>query len=150
MRYGISAAAILVEDRRVLLVRHRREGAFDFWVPPGGKLSGSESIFDCARREAFEETGLDVELDRVLYIQEFSQPDYHFCKFFILASSWRGAVTRENLSEDEDFLVDARFLTRNEIAEANVVPEILTGQFWEDLRTGFPETRYLGMERLDD
>ena len=83
MRYGISAAALIVQRKQLLLVNHRARGQYDFWVPPGGKLQGSESIFDCARRETMEETGLSVVLDRIIYIVEYAEPGYHFCKFFI-------------------------------------------------------------------
>ena len=67
MRFGISAAALILEDRGVLLVRHQEPGRYDFWLPPGGGLKGDESIFDCAKREALEETGLRVELGRIVY-----------------------------------------------------------------------------------
>ena len=54
MRYGISAAALIVQRKRLLLVNHRKRGQYDFWVPPGGELQGGESIFDCVRRETKE------------------------------------------------------------------------------------------------
>ena len=71
MRYGISAAGIIVEDDKVLLAHHVEPG-YDFWTLPGGRLEGVESVFDCARREMAEETGLAVDLDRIVYIQEFA------------------------------------------------------------------------------
>ncbi len=67
MRYGISAAALIVQDEQILLVDHREAGHYDFWLPPGGSLEGSESIFECAGCETLEETGLNVEMDRILY-----------------------------------------------------------------------------------
>ena len=90
MRYGISAAALVTQQQRLLLVNHRKRGQYDFWVPPGGKLQGSESIFDCARRETMEETGLSVVLDRIIYIVEYAEPGYHFCKFFIRCKRFDG------------------------------------------------------------
>ena len=54
MRYGISAAALITQQQRLLLVNHRKRDQYDFWVPPGGKLQSDESIFDCARRETKE------------------------------------------------------------------------------------------------
>ena len=148
MRYGISAAALIVQDERILLVRHKETGRYDFWVPPGGSLQGEESIFACARRETLEETGLSVELGRIVYVQEFVEPGYHFCKFFILCASYRGAITLANRDREESFLVDARFFSRQELPGLTVYPEILRGQFWDDLPACFPLTRYLGLEKI--
>src|SRR3954468_15540216 len=54
-------AMCLIErsDGRVLLIRHlyRRR-----WGVPGGLLQRQESATDAARREVFEEVGLDVDL----------------------------------------------------------------------------------------
>jgi ADP-ribose pyrophosphatase YjhB (NUDIX family) len=150
MRYGISAGALIVRDGRLLLVHHREEGQYDFWVPPGGRLEGEESILACARREAFEETGLRVEPGRIAYIQEFVQPGYHFCKMFVLCTASAGEITLEYREAYEGFLVDARFLAREELAGLVVHPEILKGQFWDDLASGFPRTRYLGLERIGE
>ena len=148
MRYGISAAALVVRNEQVLLVNHRETGRYDFWVPPGGGLQGSESIFECARRETLEETGLDVELDRILYIQEFWEPGYHFCKFFILCKTFSGDLTLANREQAESFLVDARFFAQDDLRGLPVFPEILKEQFWDDVQAEYPVTRYLGLERI--
>ena len=148
MRYGISAGAILVEEKRILLVHHQDNDKYDFWVPPGGSLEGNESIYDCAKREVFEETGLDVKLGSILYIQEFWEPNYHFCKFFILGNIIGGELTLSNKDLNEDWLVDAKFFSLDEIQKLTVFPEILKGQFWTDVEAEIQITRYLGLERL--
>jgi len=38
----------------------------DIWRPPGGGVKPGEDFVDAVRREAFEETGLNVELERYL------------------------------------------------------------------------------------
>ena len=148
MRYGISAAALIVQHERLLLVNHRKSGQYDFWLPPGGKLQGNESIFDCARREAMEETGLSVELDRIVYIIEYVQPDYHFCKFFIRCKRFAGTLTLANKELAETFLVNASFLAKTDLRKLDVRPTILQDRFWDDLEAKFPETRYLGLEEI--
>jgi 8-oxo-dGTP diphosphatase len=150
MRYGISAAALIVQDQQILLVNHKSAGQYDFWLPPGGRLEGEESIFDCARREAFEETGLSVVPDRILYIQEFAEPGYHFCKFFILCSGFSGTLTLAHRVLEEDFLVAACFFPRRDLIDLDVRPEIIKGQFWVDVEMARPPTRYLGLERIRD
>jgi len=148
MRYDISAGALVVQDGRLLLVHHQEPGRFDFWVPPGGSVVGEESIFECAQREAFEETGLSVEPGRIVYIQEFVEPGYHFCKFFILCKANSGQITIENRDPDESFLVEARFFAQDQLKGRIVYPEILKGLFWENEKLGFPMTRYLGLEKI--
>lgn len=62
-RHSVSvAAAIVRDDGRVLAIRRRDNG---HWEPPGGILELSETIEDGLKREVREETGLDVELDRL-------------------------------------------------------------------------------------
>jgi len=150
MRYGISAATLVVRDDRLLLVNHREAGRYDFWLPPGGRLEGDESILDCARRETFEETGLVVEPDRILYVQEFVEPGYHFVKFFILCSEFSGELTLSNRDTDESWLVDVAFFLQQEMQDMNVLPPVLKAQFWADLAAGLKQARYLGLETIED
>jgi 8-oxo-dGTP diphosphatase len=54
------AAAVIVADARVLLVRRRiAEGRLS-WQFPAGEVEAGESAEDAAVREAYEETGLTV------------------------------------------------------------------------------------------
>ena len=96
-----------------------------------------------------EETGLAVELARIVYIQEFVQPDYHFCKFFIVCSGYNGNLSLDNKPEGEDHLVGVRFLSRAEIKGLDAYPKILYDEFWDDHEAGFPGTQYLGVQQVD-
>jgi len=61
--HSVSVAGIVVDDAgRALLVRRRDNG---HWEPPGGVLELDESIPDGLRREVREETGLEVEPERL-------------------------------------------------------------------------------------
>jgi ADP-ribose pyrophosphatase YjhB (NUDIX family) len=150
MRYGISAGVIVLNELdQILLVHHQEKDKFDFWLPPGGRVEGNESIYDCARRELMEETGLQVDLGQILYIQEFWEPEYHFVKFFISGNVIGGSLTTQNKDTDEYFLVEARFFSQHELLDLTVFPEILKNQFWQDRKNGNLSTRYLGLERLE-
>lgn len=61
------AAAVLVEkDGRVLLVRRANEPQRGLWTLPAGFVNGGEDPSKAAERECLEETGLIVEVKRVL------------------------------------------------------------------------------------
>lgn len=62
-RHSVSvAAAIVRDDGRVLAIRRRDDGR---WEPPGGVLELNETIENGLKREVHEETGLDVEIERL-------------------------------------------------------------------------------------
>ncbi len=53
----VTGSAFIVGPRGIVLLRHRRLG---IWVQPGGHIDAGETPWDAARREAHEETGMDV------------------------------------------------------------------------------------------
>jgi 8-oxo-dGTP pyrophosphatase MutT (NUDIX family) len=62
-QHSVSVAAIIVNDHAQVLMTQRRDNGH--WEPPGGVLELDESILDGLRREVREETGLDVEPERL-------------------------------------------------------------------------------------
>ncbi|WP_082771781.1 NUDIX domain-containing protein [Actinoplanes sp. TFC3] len=68
------AAAIIVRDRRVLMVheRSRRAGLREWWTLPGGGIDPGETAEDAVRREVLEEVGLVVKEAR--YLQDLPYP----------------------------------------------------------------------------
>lgn len=61
------AAAVLVEqDGQVLLVQRINEPGVGLWTVPAGFIDAREDPARAARRECLEETGLEVEIVRLL------------------------------------------------------------------------------------
>lgn len=58
---------IVVEGDQILLLRQSADGQRD-WSLPGGKLEDGETIEQALVREMKEETGLDIEPGRLLYV----------------------------------------------------------------------------------
>ena len=55
--HHVTVGAFVLSSRGIVLHRHKRLG---MWLQPGGHVDAGESPEEACRREAFEETGLEV------------------------------------------------------------------------------------------
>jgi 8-oxo-dGTP diphosphatase len=67
--FRIGVYAVIFEQERVLLA-HRRD--IDWWNLPGGGMEPDETVEEAMRREVCEETGLEVEVERLIGV--YSKP----------------------------------------------------------------------------
>jgi ADP-ribose pyrophosphatase YjhB (NUDIX family) len=77
-----AAGVIFNQDDRILLVKSTYQ-RFHPWGLPGGSLEYGESAEDAVKREVWEETGLVIEIKRLLLVKTWS-PDrvgmYYLCE----------------------------------------------------------------------
>lgn len=66
-RFGLRAAGIAIHDGHVLL---QRTAEADFWFLPGGRCELLETSRDTVRREMYEELGVNVRVERLLWVLE--------------------------------------------------------------------------------
>lgn len=77
-----AAGVIFNQDNKILLVKSTYQ-RFHPWGLPGGSLDYGESPEDAVKREVWEETGLNIEIERFLFVKTWS-PDrvglYYLCE----------------------------------------------------------------------
>ena len=99
----VDVRAVLFHNGSILLVRERSDSR---WALPGGWADVGEAPSECARREAKEETGYDVQVQKLLAVYDRSkhphQPpfSFHVYKMFFLCDIVGGKATR-NTEIDE-------------------------------------------------
>ncbi len=78
----LGVGAIVVRDETLLMVKRDEEPARGLWSVPGGHVESGEYLQDAVRREVKEETGLDVDIDRLVGIFEIlGDPHYVILDF---------------------------------------------------------------------
>jgi 8-oxo-dGTP diphosphatase len=71
----VGAGVLLVDQHgRVLLTLRKRPPEANCWSIIGGKVDFLETVENCAIREAWEEVGLNIEIDRLLCITDHLLP----------------------------------------------------------------------------
>lgn len=136
----------------VLLAQHDGLwGDRPFWTPPGGGVEFGEPLADALRREAAEETGVDVRVGPLRYVVDFVRPPLHAVSlYFSCHAADLGAARLGSDPElgDRQLLRDLRMVGFDELSTLTLTPEPLTARLAADARAGFPEgIVYLGTTR---
>jgi 8-oxo-dGTP diphosphatase len=148
MEHRIAAGVIVESDAKILVVRHLKPGVYDFWAAPVGGAIGDEDLRDTAKREALEECGLEVEPDRVLYIEEFVQPSKRHCKVWFSSRLIGGILNPDAPEAKSEHIVEAAWLSRDDMNGKTVFPPMLLGDYWNDKESGRSGCRYVGVRPM--
>lgn len=83
----VGVATIILRDGKILLGERIGSHGANTWATPGGHLELGESIEECAKREAFEETGLVVDgIEKLTFTNDiFEKEGKHYVTLFVLA-----------------------------------------------------------------
>jgi len=111
---SLGAGAVIVHERRVLLVRNRHGVTRGRYLLPAGRVEPDELPDDAAVREAFEETNLRVAIAGLLGVRLWVLDDGEQNYFFMFLATLLSAVgeLRPNLAEVDD----ARWFSSDELA----------------------------------
>jgi len=135
MKMRIVARAVVYDSKseRILLVKNRGQ---DFWYPPGGGWEyEKENIAECAVREVFEETGLKVQIKKLLYVQEFHDAldSISFEIFWLAEPITETTLDVAHVDADADGKVETvKWFSKGESGEVKVFPKRLQNSFWEN------------------
>lgn len=128
---------LLYENGKLLLVKLNSPTRGEpFWTPPGGGVVFGESLEETLKREFIEETGLEIEINSLFYINEFVEKPWHAVEFYFLCTRIAGTSKKGSdpeLLETHQIITDIRFIDISDEAVA-IEPAFIRERFLRDFQ----------------
>ena len=113
----VAVGAVCTHADALLLVRRGRGPAAGEWSVPGGRLEWGETLYEAVVRETFEETGLEVVVDRFLGWVERVEDSYHY----VILDFAVTALDPTHTPVAGDDAAEAAWVPRHEVSELHLV-----------------------------
>jgi 8-oxo-dGTP diphosphatase len=107
----------LSKDDKILFLKEGGKLAFGLWSFPGGHVDEGESFEEAAIREAREESGYQISLEKIIYDSIITNTEYKGSKGDtdqVEIKIFKGVIIGGNLQIDEQAL-DLQWLTKEEV-----------------------------------
>lgn len=92
-RLRVRVCGVCIENDKILLIKHKsitKSGVF--YAPPGGGINPKESAIEALKREFSEETGLEIAVNRLLFVNDYVKPPLHGVELFFEVSRLSGEL----------------------------------------------------------
>lgn len=137
--FNIRVTGILIEDNKILLVKQKVSEKRN-WSLPGGKLERGETLEQGIIREMKEETGLDTEVVKLLYISDVSATDNTLLHITFLLKRVSGEIKIPSNEFEGNPIYNVEFVNVSELEAYG-----FSGRFIELIKCDFSDAgSYVG------
>jgi len=126
-KFNYRVGAIIIDSGEILMVRN--SGASHYYTV-GGRIQFGESAQEAVLREAFEETQINLEIDKIAYVHEnfFTMRDsgelfHELCFFFLMKANSQLRKIKYDFFEEEYGRVSYHWLPLDKLNNFNLYPE---------------------------
>lgn len=118
-----SATKVIIENSNaeILMVQEAKDFIHESWDFPGGGWEEGESIIECAKREALEETGYPIEIESLISIYKGDSNSTNTETIvFVFKACVKGKRHKEELEDD---VIDVDYFSPEEIRKLDLREE---------------------------
>lgn len=129
MALSVRPSVIILEEGKLLVVRSVYGGE-EFYLLPGGGIEGTETLYEAGVRETREETGQDVRILKVAYLNDFIEEASRCLNVYLLGKrSGQKPLTPQS---DEGNVKEALWISLKELENLDFRPKELIRRIQED------------------
>ena len=123
---------VLLNGNNILLIRNVKQSPPTFHLP-GDVVKVSETLEAAAKRSVKEQTGLDIELQKLLYVRDDLSENRQRIDIIFLGL----LKPEQNIAEKENPNVKVDWVTIDVLSSMNLQPDILKEQILYDYKNKF-------------
>lgn len=112
----IGVGVVLLRGDAILLVQRGNEPNKGLWAVPGGKVKSGEKLEEAAAREIAEETGLQIQVGKVVWVGEHIDESHH-----IVLIDFEGTAIGGELSAADD-AADVAWVALDDLGDYPLTP----------------------------
>jgi len=129
-RFNYRVAGLIVRDNKLLIMQDQGQ---PYYYVPGGRIKMNEKSEDAVKREIREELGIEVNVNRMLWVNEnffevetLQERFHEVCFFYLLEIEDENALTHSEFVVDEEGKIHTYYWKNlEEIKYINLYPQFL-------------------------
>lgn len=125
-------AAIIIKENKLLLVKHVD---FSCYYTVGGKVKYNETSEEAVIREVYEETGIEFQVEKLIYIQErfcdLVDGNHHELIFYYLMKDNNYFFNNGYTDQSKEFL---HWIPLNDLDTITIVPDFFKNELYKNIK----------------